>query len=175
MQVKEYLQALCDESKIRVEKIGCGNWYWSFLSEEKKTREGVLDGLRDEMKRVRKGIEELRAKVDGAGRERDDTGAGNDGRPEREQLTAAHAVGKDEVESLQEELDGYSECDPGEVIRKRVELEALKGKAGMWTDNILTLEDYLMEVTGGSREAVEGFRRMFYGDEYVEGEGLREL
>lgn len=36
MVVKDYLQALSGEGLIRVEKIGSGNWYWSFLSDAKQ-------------------------------------------------------------------------------------------------------------------------------------------
>ena len=175
MQVKEYLQALSDEGKIRVEKIGSGNWYWSFLSEEKKARERVLGELKEEHKRLQRGSEDLREKIEEAERERDNIGGIGGGRLEREELMTDHLKGKNEVETLQKELEGYSECDPVEVMKKKKDVEILRLRAERWTDNILMLEQYLMEVTGGNREALEGTRRMFYGEENVDGEGLREL
>ena len=48
MQVKEYLQALSDDGKIHVEKIGSGNWYWSFASEETALRISELAKLKTE-------------------------------------------------------------------------------------------------------------------------------
>ncbi|KAF6235733.1 hypothetical protein HO173_005928 [Letharia columbiana] len=63
MQVKDYLQALSDEGKIRVEKIGSGNWYWSFLSEEKKSRDNVLGMLKEELAKVEASLGELEEKL----------------------------------------------------------------------------------------------------------------
>jgi hypothetical protein len=46
IQVKEYIQTLIEENKLRVDKIGSGNWYWSFGSDEKydRERQGPSDG-----------------------------------------------------------------------------------------------------------------------------------
>ncbi|EER42559.1 conserved hypothetical protein [Histoplasma capsulatum H143] len=39
LQVKDYIQALADDGKLHVEKIGSGNWYWAWAGEEQKERE----------------------------------------------------------------------------------------------------------------------------------------
>lgn len=67
MHVKDYLQALADDNKIRVEKIGSGNWYWSFLSDEKKARDSALEKAQDEFNKINATVAELQAKVDEAG------------------------------------------------------------------------------------------------------------
>lgn len=67
MQVKDYLQALSDENMIRVEKIGSGNWYWSFPSEAKKTKEAALERAQEEYDKANATAMELQAKVDEAG------------------------------------------------------------------------------------------------------------
>lgn len=67
MHVKDYLQALSDENKIRVEKIGSGNWYWSFLSDEKKAKDAMLSKAREEFNKINATVAELQAKVDEAG------------------------------------------------------------------------------------------------------------
>ena len=74
MQVKDYLQALQDDNKIRVEKIGSGNWYWSFPSDEKKAKEAALARAQEEYDKANATTAELQAKVDeaGAAREEDD-------------------------------------------------------------------------------------------------------
>ncbi|KAJ5701701.1 GAJ protein [Penicillium malachiteum] len=61
IQVKEYLQALTDENQIRVEKIGSGNWYWSFGSDEKVQRERQLDRVLTEVEKARKSYTEMGA------------------------------------------------------------------------------------------------------------------
>jgi hypothetical protein len=67
MHVKDYLQALADDNKIRVEKIGSGNWYWSFLSDEKKAKDSALEKAQDEFNKINATVAELQAKVDEAG------------------------------------------------------------------------------------------------------------
>lgn len=67
MHVKDYLQSLADDNKIRVEKIGSGNWYWSFLSDEKKTKDAALEKAQNEFDKANATVAELKAKVDEAG------------------------------------------------------------------------------------------------------------
>ncbi len=169
MQVKDYLQALTDEGKIRVEKIGSGNWYWSFLSEEKKARDNVIMKLKDEEEKLDSTINELRGRLSDATNRREEDGDG------REELLVMHAKLTEEVNLLKEELNEYKDGDPGEVIRKKREVEQYKEKAYRWTENLELLEGWLGKVAGGDKERIEGIKRTFYGDEYVEGEGLREL
>jgi hypothetical protein len=72
MQVKDYLQALSDDNKIRVEKIGSGNWYWSFPSDEKKAKEAMLEKAQEESSKAIATLTELQAKVDEAGAAREE-------------------------------------------------------------------------------------------------------
>lgn len=67
MAVKDYLQALQDDSLIRAEKIGSGNWYWSFPSEAKKAKEDILAKAQKEFDNANATAAELQAKVDQAG------------------------------------------------------------------------------------------------------------
>lgn len=66
MHVKDYLQALSDDNKIRVEKIGSGNWYWSFPSDEKKAKDAALGKAEEECSKANAAVNELRLKVDEA-------------------------------------------------------------------------------------------------------------
>ena len=168
MQVKDYLQALSDEGKIRVEKIGSGNWYWSFLSEEKKNRDNVIDGLTAEKEKVDAAVEELKAKVDAANAQR-----GED--EERDELVRVNVGLEEEVAGLRKELEGYKDGDPGEVERRRKEVQLFNVRAEKWTDNIGILEGRLKDMVGGNQEGLEGIQRELYGSEYVEGEGLKEI
>lgn len=66
MQVKDYLQVLSDDNKIRVEKIGSGNWYWSFPSDEKKAKDNDLSKAWEENAKASAMVNELQAKSDEA-------------------------------------------------------------------------------------------------------------
>ena len=168
MQVKDYLQALSDENKIHVEKIGSGNWYWSFLSEEKHARNVTLMNLKAEKEKIETLVQGLEDEVRAANEAR----GADDG---REELIETNIVLETEVAQLTQELKGYKDGDPEEIDRKRKETERSKMTAEKWTDNIMILEGYLKELIGGDVEALDGIKRSVYGDQYVEGEGLKEL
>jgi hypothetical protein len=72
MHVKDYLQALADDNKIRVEKIGSGNWYWSFPSDEKTAKATALNKAQDEYDKANAVVAELQSRVDEAGAARAD-------------------------------------------------------------------------------------------------------
>lgn len=184
MQIKDHIQALCDESLLRVEKIGSGNWYWSFLTEEKRIRDREIKLLEEEKAKVDGSVAELedRLRMVEMERRREEEEAEGEGEGEGGEegglvmMMIRRENGlKEEVEGLRRELMGYRDGDPGEVVKKKREVEMFREKAERWTDNVGVLEGWLKGVLGGDRERMEGIRKMFYGDEYVEGEGLREL
>ncbi|KAI9724501.1 MAG: hypothetical protein M1812_000569 [Candelaria pacifica] len=168
MQVKDYLQALTDEGKIRVEKIGSGNWYWSFLSEEKNTKEDMLRKVKKERDRVVASVKELQARIEEEGKAREDEGY------DRVQMMKCFTKLQEEVECAKSELETYSGNDPMEVVRRREEIGVLRGVAERWTDNIFVLEQYLLELTGRDRDVLGQYRELHYGSELVDGE-LKEL
>lgn len=67
MAVKDYVQALTDDSLVHTEKIGSGNWYWSFPSEAKKEKEKSLAVAQEAYDKASATVSELQAKVDRAG------------------------------------------------------------------------------------------------------------
>ncbi len=125
--------------------------------------------LKAEKEKIDTTVAELEAKVKLALEER---GGDDEGRGE---LVARRVILEEEVGGLKRELEGYKENDPGEVERLRKEVVAFRAGAERWTDNIGILEGRVVQMTGGDREQVEYIRRNYYGGEYVEGEGLREL
>ena len=169
MQVKDYLQALSDEGKIHVEKIGSGNWYWSFLSEEAKSRSNTLEKLHEEKDKINAAVQELDIKVKEASEQRE----GEDG--ERAEAVRMHTALREEVEALKGELEQYKDGDPGEMVTRKEEVKRFREKAERWTDNIGILEGWVLQMLGGDRGSLEEMRRGLYESEYVEGEGLKEL
>ncbi|KAJ5156441.1 hypothetical protein N7492_009244 [Penicillium capsulatum] len=154
IQVKEYIQALVDDSKLRVEKIGSGNWYWSFRSDAQHERARCLDRVQTELEQARKSRAATEAALaDETTRRHQETDhAGLD--HERETLLGKKA---ELMADLQTELAGF------------------KDQAQQWTDNLYVLETYLGKLAGGDREMIATVLRECYGEEYVEGEGLQDL
>lgn len=175
MQVKENLQALQDEYLIRVEKIGSGNWYWCFNSEAKKTKENIINTLKSEESKFQVSIADTQRQIgeEMAKREDDEEmleGTGMD----RKALLETHDMLLREMEGLDKELACYSDNDPAEVLRKIEETKALRESAIRWSDNIESLESFLIGLSG-DRTAIAEMMQVACGDEYVVGEGLKDL
>ena len=169
MQVKDQVQALCDEGLIRVEKIGSGNWYWTFGSDERRGREEMLARLRTEEGNVAENVARLKEEVEGRGA----TEGGQENEDEKVVLRARMEELEMELAGLSRELAGYEDVDAGVVEGWRLEAKEEMQRAERWTENCWILEGWLREI-GVDREALEGLRRECYQGEYVEGEGLAE-
>ncbi|OJD22754.1 hypothetical protein ACJ73_05897 [Blastomyces percursus] len=174
MQVKDYIQALTDDGKLHVEKIGSGNWYWAWAGEELKEKEKVKHGLVKELEKLERVVAELEEKKKVALSEIG--GCEGDEDRERGELMSRKVDREAEVASLRVEEERYlNGAAGGGVEMKEADIKRWKEEAEMWTDNIYVLEQYVGKLAGGDREIIESVKRECYGPEYVEGEGLREL
>lgn len=176
IQVKEYIQALIDEDRIRVDKIGSGNWYWSFGSDEKVERERQLARVYTEVEKAKKSCTEWEAALDAANARRNQSDEEDEvGIDTRQSLLVAKAELAAEVQRLRvaETELGNSGSKKG-VLMLQGQLAGFRQQALQWTDNLYILEQYVRELAGGDPQMVAAVLHECYGDEYVEG-GLREL
>lgn len=174
MVVKDFLTALSDEGLIRVEKIGSGNWYWSFKSDEKNQKGRVLEGMEKELVKVEKAVEGIKAALVGEGVEEEEL-----------ELRKMLAGKIEELRKLKGELEeDIKLCDPGAMDRQRTEIEKMKlginrctgmnpipvGEMAllMLSDNLYALESYVREATNNDREKMEACRKMFGMEEELE-------
>ena len=175
MQVKDYVQALQDENSITVEKIGSGNWYWSFNSDAKKQKENTINNLKFEEGKLTASIAETEKQIEEEMAKRDeDDETPEEGGMDRTALLEAHETLLKEMETLDKELALYSDNDPSEVLHKVEETKKLKQSAFRWTDNIESMESFITNLTGDRARAAEAMASAC-GNEYVAGEGLKEL
>ncbi|KAL4781380.1 meiotic nuclear division protein 1 [Aspergillus varians] len=175
IQVKDYIQELTDDGKIRVEKIGSGNWYWCFGGDEKRERERQLTQLRTDVDRVRLSCKRAEADL-AVRRKKRDKEVVLGAEQEWGELMERKKGLEQERNRLQSEWVAVSTTGEGKGVgQMRKEIEECRQRAQVWTDNISVLEEYVRRLTGGDREVVRAVQRECYGDEYVEGEGLREL
>jgi hypothetical protein len=154
MQVKEYVQAMLDENEIRVEKIGSGNWYWSFPSEDKLRKEEALERAQADHDKSVAALEELRQKLDeaeAARTEGEDMLLGGDGMS-RKDLMERNELLTHQTEALKKELASYSGNDPLEVERRKGLVETMKNEAEKHTDHIQSMEDWIRSNAGVDRE-----------------------
>lgn len=175
IQVKEYIQALTDEGQLRVEKIGSGNWYWSFSSDEKHAQERRLGRVTMEVEKVRKSYADAEAALAAETMHR----AEETDEHERSSLMVKKAelqMEIDRVRTTEAQLSGpLNSLSSKDVKQVQEELAGFRQQALQWTDNIYILEEYLRKLASGDGQIIEGVLRECYGDEYVDEEGLREL
>lgn len=176
MQVKDYLQALVDDDKIRVEKIGSGNWYWSFAGQEKRNLETQLARAEAEKQKAVVEAEAVKAKIDEAVRaqEDDEDVLEGDGMDKKAVMEMKERLSK-EVEELRKELNAYRDSDPQVLGEKKQELIHLKSAAMRITDNIYVYEAKVKEVYY-DRDMLDRQKMDWYGVEYDDDEaGLKDL
>ena len=63
MVVKDYIAALVADSLICVEKIGSGNWYWSFPADAVRQKQNLLADATKERDKAQAALETVRAAV----------------------------------------------------------------------------------------------------------------
>ncbi|KAF1815930.1 hypothetical protein P152DRAFT_471303 [Eremomyces bilateralis CBS 781.70] len=168
MQVKDHLVALVDDDKVRVEKIGSGNWYWSFPSDEKQHREEELKKLNDEKDQLNKQLENLSAMVKDRESQLDHTGGrtSNNGQAKsRKELVETNDALGVAVKELKMSLGEFSGIDPDEVAAKWRTVGELRDKTETWTDQIQCMEGYIGERCGDKEEVMFTLHQQFYGEE----------
>jgi hypothetical protein len=178
MAVKDYIQALSDENAVRIEKIGSGNWYWCFMSDERLKKETALSKAQEERDKVSEMVNVLQVKVEEAGAAREDESddmlmeIGVD----RKTLTVKNGALMKEMEALKAELASYSENDPVEVERRKEQVISHKLDADKWTDHIQSMEVWVKRTAGTDRDTFTAMKKSWYGDQFDEEEGgLKEL
>lgn len=66
MQIKALLKALTDNSLVRVEKIGSGNYYWAFPSDNNCSTANRIESLREKVAGLATEIEKVTMQIDEA-------------------------------------------------------------------------------------------------------------
>lgn len=165
------MQAMLDENELTVEKIGIGNWYWSFPGAELARREKLKADAEAERDRVVEIVEELKEEL----REAKDARSGEDDGVKDELMEVRKDLEKD-VKELKGELDLYRDSDPVELERMKADIERMRMEAEVTTDQIDGMTSWLWSQAGIDRETFLNMEREWFGAEFDEEEqGLREL
>ncbi|KAF2669588.1 hypothetical protein BT63DRAFT_264591 [Microthyrium microscopicum] len=173
MQLKEHIQALIDDSELRVEKIGSGNWYWTFASDVATMRGAALHAAQSEYDKVVLSVQETEAAVQAKMSEREGDGDDEEG---KKVLAQQNAELMKEVAALKSEMARYAEHDPVELERQREMAVDMRVQAEALTEQIECMAGWLKKKGGMDRYMFQDMQRNWYGDEWDEEEQcLREL
>ncbi|KAF3398765.1 hypothetical protein DPV78_006545 [Talaromyces pinophilus] len=177
IQVKDFITGLLNDNKIRMEKIGSNNWYWSFSSDEKRERENVQERLNRELNRLTKSVEQLEdelQKQQTAAKEEEGTRDSMDIETERRTLMERKAKLSTEIEPLQAQKTTFEDNDVSKIKQKTEEINQWKLETETWEDNISIMEQYLHKLAGGDRGLVEAIKKQCYGDDYENDHDMSE-
>ena len=170
MNAKDHIQALVDESLLRVEKIGTGNWYWCFGSDARHQCDRMKEQVLAEETTVESRVEALQLQL-----EEEKTKRGGDVTDdeliERAQLINDIEAVKIGTKILKDELAAYEDGDPTVLQKKYEQIQEMKDAAEVWTDNCYTLEGWMKDQLGMIKEEAVGLLRECYGSEFMEEQG----
>jgi len=178
MNVKPFLDRLQGENMVRVEKIGSGNWYWNFASDEKVKREDALRKARSEQEKLETAVQDLESKVAEAtaARAEDEDEMLMEAGQDRDSMLNLHADLSKELDAARTELAGYSNNDPVEIERRKAKLVEDRVLLEALTDAIYSMESWFKQRIGGDRAQMAGMKQRWYGTEYdEEAGGLRDI
>lgn len=178
IQVKDFITGLVNENKIRVEKVGSNNWYWSFTSDEKREREIVQERLLRDSNRLIKLVEQLEdelQKKQTAAKEEEGSRDPIDIETERRVLMERKVELSTEIERLEARKTAFEDNAVSKIKQKTEEINKWKLETEMWEDNISIMEQYLCKLAGGDRGLVEAIKKQCYGDDYENDHEMSEF
>lgn len=177
IQVKDFITGLSNDNKIRMEKIGSNNWYWSFSSDEKRERENAQEGLMRELNRLTRSVEQLEdelQKKQAAAKEEEGARDPMDIEIERRTLMERKAELSTGTEQLQAQKTVFEDNGISKIKKRADEITKWTRETETWEDNISIMEQYLYKLAGEDRGLVEAIKKQCYGVDYEDYHDMAE-
>ncbi|KAK1927838.1 meiotic nuclear division protein 1 [Papiliotrema laurentii] len=130
--VKDVIDDLVGDGLVSMDKIGTGNYYWSFPSATGAMKTAAVAKAQAE-------LDSINAKLRAVHQESDEANVGREDTAERRTLLAALQQAQAESAALKAELAAFGAADPVKYERKRQAMEVCKEAAQRWTDNTIIL------------------------------------
>lgn len=144
--VKDINQSLVDDFLVLTDKIGAGNFFWSFPSKAYHDQCTLRDSLNAQIVKAKENCKELESHIEIAGRERSD--------PSRKKKLLELEELKLKEANLDSQLELLRVNDPEEIKRIEKLVQQNKASADRWTDNIWQVKSYLTKRKGMSGKDV---------------------
>ncbi|EEY60990.1 meiotic nuclear division protein, putative [Phytophthora infestans T30-4] len=159
--VKDVNQALVDDALVDCDKIGSGNYFWSFPSKLSQSRKRKLSELeqrrqtvQEKLAKVKRNIEEqklLRSESD-----------------ERLQKLRRLEEQKTKVTALRTKVQHLAENDPAILQELEGKVRVAKEGSDRWTDNVYTLKSWVVKKRGVEGKEVDKWLGIKDDFDYVE-------
>lgn len=155
MAVKDYLAYLSGECLLNVEKIGSGNWYWSFPADAKRQKENLLNDAKKERDKLNAQVEGLKKVQEEAIRVKEEEGIDEEEK-ERDKVRVKEAGERlVELGRRKEELVRQLEGMEGEVVAE--------GEVKSWADkHNLLVGKFLFNSPAGYFDFINDSHQLLY-------------
>ncbi|KDO16624.1 hypothetical protein SPRG_17873 [Saprolegnia parasitica CBS 223.65] len=159
--IKDVNQALVDDNLVDTDKIGAGNYFWSFPSKAVQQRKRKLEDLearRDDLRAKLTHVQSSVAKHQSLQTQSDDRA---------ERLAQLSAL-KSQADEMQKKIALLQENDPD--LLKKLDAKAKVAKEGVdrWTDNVFNLKSWVIKKNSCSSAEVEKWLGIPDDFDYVE-------
>ncbi|KAI5188538.1 hypothetical protein NECID01_0151 [Nematocida sp. AWRm77] len=143
--VKDVVEILLAENKIKEDKIGATKYYWSFpsdITKEIKNKHAKLQSdaarFQDRVKHFKESVAVLKANREGS--------------EERTQQLLDLKAKQEKLKEIDAQLAVYEENNPEYINSVREEVEALREETNITTEHIFILTNYLCNQYGMERK-----------------------
>ncbi|ETK85306.1 hypothetical protein, variant [Phytophthora nicotianae] len=159
--VKDVNQALVDDALVDCDKIGSGNYFWSFPSKLSQSRKRKLS----ELEQHRHTAQEKLAKVQQNIEEQKSLRSDSD---ERVQKLRRLEEQKAKVNALRTKVQHLAENDPAILEELERKVRMAKEGSDRWTDNVYTLKAWVVKKRGVEGKEVDKWLGIKDDFDYVE-------
>lgn len=135
--LKEVIDILVTEGRIKEEKIGISKYYWCFASDERVKKSNKVASLEKELSTLEKKHSSLEKSISMQQEEK----IPSEKRTKDLLLLQEH---KKTLASLNELLEIEKENDPEQMAELEKELLNIKNEIQKWTENVILLRSYLL-------------------------------
>lgn len=146
--VKEVLEMLVADGEIQMEKIGTSNYFWSFPSTLKITRQNKLEKFTNELEEVEQELLKVEERITKESELRVESA-------ERDEKLKELSRLESEVAKVSAELKKYEVNDPEAYEEKKKQISTLKESVNLWTENIFALQSYCRDKFMMDQDAFE--------------------
>ncbi|CAK4071144.1 unnamed protein product [Aphanomyces euteiches] len=159
--IKDVNQALVDDNLVDTDKIGSGNYFWSFPSKVAQQRKRKLDDLETKRGELKQKIVSVVQAVETQQSLRTESS-------DRVEKLNRLAQLKNQVEEMRAKLHVLSENDPD--VMKKLEAKVKLAKEGVdrWTDNVFNLKSWVIKKNSAPSAEVEKWLGIKDDFDYVE-------
>ncbi|GLD95445.1 hypothetical protein PINS_up004090 [Pythium insidiosum] len=159
--VKDVNQALVDDALVDFDKIGSGNYFWSFPSKLSQQRKRKLTELQQRHATARERLDNVSQSIETQKAMRSDS---DDRVAKLQRLSELQATVKD----LKAKIQHLADNDPEVLEKLEHSVQVAKVGADRWTDNVFTLRSWVAQKRGCSSSEVDKWLGIKDDFDYIE-------